>query len=202
MVSGCLACYVIAVTDTDFSTPDKDARIAELEAALAAAHADISARDILIDTLRVQIARLKRMQFGQSSEKLDTQIAQLELALEEAEAEAMVADARRAHPASVTLMPRVTLNDPEPLPAALPATASIAGAADRVPVPVLLHCRSRYGYSLARWMLRTGSCRALAGQRSCSAGGLAGDAAHGVRADQLDIRAAVARCRSGTAATN
>ncbi len=63
------------MSDAGFSTPDKDARIAELEAALAAARADISARDILIDTLRVQIARLKRMQFGKSSEKLDTQIA-------------------------------------------------------------------------------------------------------------------------------
>jgi transposase len=87
------------VSDAGLSTADKDARIAELEAALAAAHADISARDILIDTLRVQIARLKRMQFGKSSEKLDTQIAQLELALEELEGEAIVAAARRADPA-------------------------------------------------------------------------------------------------------
>ncbi len=86
------------VSDAGFSTPDKDARIAELEAALATARADISARDILIDTLRVQIARLKRMQFGKSSEKLDSQIAQLELALEELEAEAIVADARRPEP--------------------------------------------------------------------------------------------------------
>jgi len=68
------------VSDAGLSSADKDARIAELEAALAVAQADISARDILIDTLRVQIARLKRMQFGQSSEKLTTQIAQLELA--------------------------------------------------------------------------------------------------------------------------
>ena len=84
------------MSDAGLFTPDKDARIAELEAALAVAHADISARDILIDTLRVQIARLKRMQFGKSSEKLDTQIAQLELALEELEGEAIVAAARRA----------------------------------------------------------------------------------------------------------
>ncbi|EXS69193.1 hypothetical protein BF95_07580 [Sphingobium sp. Ant17] len=92
---------MIAVSDAGLSTPDKDARIAELEAALAAAHADISARDILIDTLRVQIARLKRMQFGKSSEKLDTQIAQLELALEELEGEAIVAAARRGDPVAV-----------------------------------------------------------------------------------------------------
>lgn len=84
------------VSDAALLLPDKDARMAELEAALAAAQADISAHDILIDTLRVQIARLKRMTFGKSSEKLDLQIAQLELALEEPEAEAVVADARRA----------------------------------------------------------------------------------------------------------
>lgn len=60
-----------------------------------AARADISARDLLLDTQRVQIARLRRMQFGQSSEKLDGRIAQLELALEELEGEAVVAAAGR-----------------------------------------------------------------------------------------------------------
>ena len=69
-------------SDAAHSSTDKDARIAELEAASDAAQADISARDILIDTLRVQLARLKRMKFGKSSEKLDLQIAQLEPALE------------------------------------------------------------------------------------------------------------------------
>lgn len=66
---------------------DKDARIAELEAALAA-------RDTLIDTLRVQLAQLRRMTFGQSSEKLSLQIEQLELALEELEGEAELASVR------------------------------------------------------------------------------------------------------------
>lgn len=61
---------------------------------MAAANAEISARDLLIETLRVQIARLKRMQFGVSSEKLSTEIAQLELALEELEAEAVTAAAK------------------------------------------------------------------------------------------------------------
>src|SRR3546814_17645721 len=98
-----------------------------LEAALAAAHADISARDILIDTLRVQIARLKRMQFGKSSEKLDTQIAQLELALEELEGEAIVAAARRADP--------VQADRPSPvraLPAHLPREIGRASCRERV----------------------------------------------------------------------
>jgi transposase len=91
-------CYRMTVSDAGLSSSAKDARIAELEAALTAARADISARDILIDTLRVQIARLKRMQFGKSSEKLDAQIAQLELALEELEGEAVVVSVCRADP--------------------------------------------------------------------------------------------------------
>lgn len=73
------------MSDQAVSTLDKDARIAELEAALAA-------RDTLIETLRFQLAQLKRMTFGQSSEKLSRQIEQLELALEELEGEAAVAD--------------------------------------------------------------------------------------------------------------
>lgn len=90
------------VSDAPVSSPDRDQRIAALEAllaerdaALADARAELAARDLLIETLRVQIARLKRMQFGKSSEKLDREIAQLELALEELEAEAATADQRR-----------------------------------------------------------------------------------------------------------
>ncbi len=74
---------------------DKDARIAALEAllaerdvALAEARAELLHRDLLIETMRVQLARLRRMQFGASSEKLSQEIAQLELALEELEAAA------------------------------------------------------------------------------------------------------------------
>lgn len=89
------------MSDAVLSAPDKDARIAELEAALATARADITARDILIDTLRVQLARLKRMQFGKASEKLTHEIAQLELALEELEAEAAAVRAQRADPAKL-----------------------------------------------------------------------------------------------------
>ncbi len=70
---------------------DKDARIAELEAALAA-------RDTLIDTLRVQLAQLRRMTFGQSSEKLSLQIEQLELTLEDLEGEAAISDSRTVEP--------------------------------------------------------------------------------------------------------
>lgn len=76
------------MSDTAFTLLDKEARIAELEAALAA-------RDSLIAALRVQLAQLRRMTFGQSSEKLSLQIEQLELALEELEGEAELADVRK-----------------------------------------------------------------------------------------------------------
>src|SRR3546814_6845666 len=84
--------YEVRISDwsSDVCSSDlKAARIAELEAALAA-------RDTLIDTLRHQLAQLRRMTFGQSSEKLALQIEQLELALEELEGEAEVADSRTA----------------------------------------------------------------------------------------------------------
>ena len=72
------------------SPADAAARIAALEASLARANATLAARDLLIDTLRGQIARLRRMQFGASSEKLGREIEQLELALEELETESAV----------------------------------------------------------------------------------------------------------------
>ena len=76
------------MSDVATSPLDKDARIAELEAALAV-------RDTLIQTLRVQLTQLRRMTFGQSSEKLSLQIEQLELTLEELEGEAEAANARK-----------------------------------------------------------------------------------------------------------
>jgi transposase len=43
-------------------------------------------RDLEIEKLKIELARLRRMQFGRSSEQLDQTIAQLELSLEELEA--------------------------------------------------------------------------------------------------------------------
>ena len=76
------------------TTPDRDQTIAALQALVASNQAQIDARDRVIAMLRAQLARLRRMTFGASSEKLVREIAQLELALEEFEAEAAVADAR------------------------------------------------------------------------------------------------------------
>jgi len=75
------------VSQDAVSPPDAQAQIAGLKA-------QIDARDRVIAMLRAQLARLRRMTFGTSSEKLAREIEQLELALEEYEAEAVRADAR------------------------------------------------------------------------------------------------------------
>jgi transposase len=62
---------------------EADAREAELEAAKAG----LLAKALEIEKYKLQIARLKRMQFGRSSEKIARTIEQLELKLEELEAE-------------------------------------------------------------------------------------------------------------------
>jgi len=58
-------------------------------------------RQVEIDKLKVQLARLRRLHFGRSSEQLSHSIAQLELSLEELEAsETMLAYRARAKPPS------------------------------------------------------------------------------------------------------
>jgi len=67
--------------------PDDPALLKALIAALQAENAKISAtlraHDQLIQTLRLRIAKLKKQVFGQSSEKIEREIEQLELALED-----------------------------------------------------------------------------------------------------------------------
>jgi transposase len=57
------------------------------EAELAAAKAGLVAKALEVEKLQLQIARLRRLQFGRSSEKIARTIEQLELRLEELEAE-------------------------------------------------------------------------------------------------------------------
>jgi transposase len=54
----------------------------ELRALIVSQHEVIVSRDSEIEQLKLLIAKLRRMQFGRSSEKLDRQIEQLELRLE------------------------------------------------------------------------------------------------------------------------
>lgn len=60
--------------------------IESLQQLVIAQRAEILSRDVLIEKMRMELARLKRRQFGRSSEQLDQRIAQLELTLEELEA--------------------------------------------------------------------------------------------------------------------
>src|SRR6516162_1159516 len=63
-------------------------------AELAAAKAGLLTRTLEVEKLKIEIARLKRMSFGASSERIHRELEQLELKLEEletAEAEAEAA---------------------------------------------------------------------------------------------------------------
>ena len=79
------------------SLPDD---VESLKKLLLAAHdkvanlsAQLRSREVLIENLKLQLAKLKRMKFGHSSEQLDAQIAQLELSLEDLEANVAAAPA-------------------------------------------------------------------------------------------------------------
>lgn len=75
---------------------EKAARAAEIEAheatkaQLVAAKASIQVSALQIEKLKVQLARLRRMKFGQSSERVTEMINQLELTLEDMETEQAV----------------------------------------------------------------------------------------------------------------
>ncbi len=64
-------------------TPEDE--IAALRHELAAARAQLGTAAVEIAHLRAQLAALRRQQYGQSSERLDAEIAQLELRLEDLE---------------------------------------------------------------------------------------------------------------------
>ena len=63
------------------------ALIAAQAATIARQQTEIEEQEARIALLRAQLAKLRRLQFGRSSEKLDTAVAQLELALEDLEEE-------------------------------------------------------------------------------------------------------------------
>ncbi len=80
--------------------PDDPAVLKAMIAALQAENAQISAtlraHDLLVQALRVRIAKLKKQAFGKSSEKIEREIEQLELALEDLQI--AKAEAREALP--------------------------------------------------------------------------------------------------------
>src|ERR1700689_4558467 len=60
--------------------------LAALKALILSQHEQLLSRDNEIEHLKLLIAKLRRMQFWRKSEKLDRQIEQLELRLDELEA--------------------------------------------------------------------------------------------------------------------
>jgi transposase len=92
-IAVCIVIYLLMPRQA--SLPDD---VESLKKLLEAAHEKVAtlssklrSRDVLIEQLKLQLARLRRMKFGRSSESLDEKIAQLELSLEELEANAAIA---------------------------------------------------------------------------------------------------------------
>ena len=67
--------------------------LVQRDAQIARQSAELQARDLLIEKLKLQLANLRRHRFGAKSDALDHIIDQLELALEEAE----IAASRKRH---------------------------------------------------------------------------------------------------------
>ncbi|MEO6080909.1 MAG: IS66 family transposase, partial [Steroidobacteraceae bacterium] len=105
--------------------------IEALKSLVIAQRAVILERDLLIDKLRVQLLRLKRLQFGRSSEQLDTQIAQLELTLEELEASDT--QIQTALPVTAAARPQRKKPARRPLPPHLPRETVTHAAACACP---------------------------------------------------------------------
>lgn len=97
---------------------------------LRAAELAVQDKTLEIEKLKFQIAKLRRMQFGRSSERINQQIAQLELRLEALESEA-AEDAAKAEAAEPTAPVRVR-NKParKPLPDHLPRQEVVHQPAD------------------------------------------------------------------------
>jgi transposase len=97
------------------------------DAELAAAKAGLVAKALEVEKLKVQLARLRRMAFGRSSEKLDREITQLELMPEDLEAEAAPAagEAEAAAAPGEADGPPASSRGRKPLPEHLPRTEAV-----------------------------------------------------------------------------
>lgn len=72
-----------ALAERETQLAEHQAQLAAARAEVEAAKANVLAHEALIAALRLSIERLKRQRFGRSSEKIEREIAQLELALED-----------------------------------------------------------------------------------------------------------------------
>jgi len=97
---------------SDLELPDD---IESLKRLVRESREALRTRDLEIEHLKLLLAKLRRMQFGRSSEALDERVEQLELSIEELEASA-------AQASPVSTVPPAPKNKParRPLPATLP----------------------------------------------------------------------------------
>src|SRR5579863_355393 len=102
--------------------PDLDALdVQSLKALVLAKQAELDSRVTEIENLKLLILKLKRMHFGPRSEKRDHDIQQLELQLEDLEANRAAAEPPPVVPATVVLNQKAPQKPARrPLPAALP----------------------------------------------------------------------------------
>ena len=75
-----------AYTNNVHAPPNLPDDVESLKQLILEQRALLLTRQVEIDKLKVQLARLRRLHFGRSSEQLAHRIAQLELSLEELEA--------------------------------------------------------------------------------------------------------------------
>lgn len=95
---------------------ERDAQVLKLQEMVDSQQAALASRAAEVEHLKLLIAKLRRMQFGRKSEKLDRQIEQLELRLEELETD------EGAAPVEIPKTPRTAVEQAprKPLPEHLP----------------------------------------------------------------------------------
>ena len=109
------------------------AQLAEREAELASARAELTGAHLLIEQYKAQLHKLRRMQFGRSSEALDAQIQQLELRLEDLEESEAARQAAAKSAARSTPRPERRQPVRRPLPEHLPREDIVHAAGDVCP---------------------------------------------------------------------
>ena len=113
---------------------DLQAELARKDIEIAANAAEIHAKTLHIEKLKMQLAVLRRARFGRSSEKLNRDIEQLELLIGALEQDAAAEDTRisTAEP-DMTTDHKPSCQDPPAQAAGARAAASPSAARDRHP---------------------------------------------------------------------
>lgn len=102
----------------------RDGEVQQLRATVSTLEQSLSIRTLEIEQLKLQLAKLKRMQFGRKSEKLDRKIEQLETRLED-----LIAEDGASEQASPAASQRKSVR--QPLPAHLPREDRLLEPADQ-----------------------------------------------------------------------